>query len=132
MSVNRHDERDTNTSIDYLRPIAELNGRVFSADPVISYMLLELSQEEKLAYLPTYWGTLIKSALLNDALITEADDWKAASVLIPPGRDLDNAWNLLCAGFLGVLWRIGIPGFKVWIILASPASKHNRYLAPLV
>lgn len=76
-------------------------------------MLLDLSPKERLAYLPTYWATLIKSALWNDALITEADGWKAASVLLPPGRYLDNAWSLLCAGFLGVLWRIGLPGFKV-------------------
>lgn len=130
--MNQHDKRDANPSIDYLRPVTALNGRVFSTDPVIAYMLLELSQKERLAYLPTYWGALIKSALLNDALITEADDWKAASVLIPPGRYLDNSWNLLCAGFLGVLWRIGIPGFKVWTILASPAYKHNGYLASMV
>jgi hypothetical protein len=76
-------------------------------------MLLGLSRKERLAYLPTYWETLIKAALLNQALITEADGWKAASVLIPPGRYLDNAWTLLSAGFLGVLWRIGFPGIKV-------------------
>jgi hypothetical protein len=76
-------------------------------------MLLGLSQKERLDYLPTYWATLIKSALLNNALITEADGWKAASVIIPPGRYIDNAWTMLCAGFLGVLWRIGFPGFKV-------------------
>jgi hypothetical protein len=106
--------RYTNTNPVLLNSVAELNGRVFDTDPVITYMLLDLPQKERLAYLPTYWSTLIKSALLNDALITEADAWKAASVLVPPDRYLDNAWTLLCAGFLGVLWRVGLPGFKVW------------------
>jgi hypothetical protein len=96
-----------------LAPVARLNGRVFDDDPVIMYMLLEMPKEERLAYLPTYWSILIKSALLNDALITEADGWKAASVVIPPERQVDNVWTLFYAGFLGVLWKMGASGFKV-------------------
>ncbi|KAJ6005126.1 Acyl-CoA N-acyltransferase [Penicillium herquei] len=93
-------------------PVARLNGRVFDTDPIVTYMLLEMSKEERLAYLPTYWSTLVKSALLNDAIITEADGWKAASVIVPPGKCIDNAWKLLYAGFLSVLWRIGFSGLK--------------------
>jgi len=122
----------TDPNPDLLSSVAELNGRVFDTDPVISYMLLDLPRKERLAYLPTYWSTLIKSALLNDALITEADGWKAASVLVPPGRYLDNAWTLLCAGFLGVLWRIGFPGFKVWnFFIRRSRCRCNHYLASL-
>ncbi|KAJ6098996.1 hypothetical protein N7467_000531 [Penicillium canescens] len=110
-----------------LNSVAALNGRVFDTDPVITYMLLDLSREERLAYLPTYWATLIKSALWNDALITEADGWKAASVLLPPGRYLDNAWSLLCAGFLDVLWRIGFPGFKrLWYEFSGMTDNAKR------
>lgn len=105
--------RNILTSLELLSSVAALNGRAFSTDPVISYMLLDLSQEERLAYLPTYWGILIKSALLNDAVITQAEDWKAASVVILPGQCVENTWTLVCAGFLGVLWRIGFPGCKV-------------------
>jgi hypothetical protein len=76
-------------------------------------MLLELSLQDRRAYLPTYWYTLVKSALLNHAVITEADGWKAASVILPPGRSVDNVVTLLWAGFLGVLWKIGLPGLKV-------------------
>jgi hypothetical protein len=76
-------------------------------------MLLDIPLEERLEYLPTYWSKLIKSALLNDALITEADGWKAASVLVPPGKYIDSTWSLLWAGFLSVLWRIGFTGLKV-------------------
>ncbi|KAJ5697023.1 hypothetical protein N7536_007435 [Penicillium majusculum] len=95
-----------------LRSVAALNGRVFNTDPVIAYMLLSMSQQQRLAYLPTYWTTLIKSALLNRAVITEADGWKSASVLIPPGGYIDNVWTLLWAGFLGVLWKMGLAGIK--------------------
>ncbi|GLI79933.1 hypothetical protein PoHVEF18_008281 [Penicillium ochrochloron] len=97
---------------EMLAPVARLNGRVFDDDPVITYMLLDMPKEERLAYLPTYWSILVKSALLNDALITEADGWKAGSVVIPPGRHVDNVWTLFYAGFLGVLWKMGASGFK--------------------
>ena len=93
--------------------MAKLNGRVFDNDPVLAYMLLNLSREERLKYLPVYWGILIKAALLNKALITEADGWKAASVLIPPESHIENVWTLLPAGILSVLWRIGFSGCKV-------------------
>lgn len=99
---------------DFLSQVSGLNGRVFATDPVVTYMLLDMSREERLAYLPTYWSTLVRSALMNGASITEADGWKAASVIIPPGKAIDNVWTLLYAGFLCVLWRIGLSGFKVW------------------
>ncbi|KAJ5745257.1 hypothetical protein N7520_010439 [Penicillium odoratum] len=104
--------RAANQLEELLKPVARLNGHVFHTDPVITYMLLDMSSEERLAYLPTYWSTLIRSALLNDAIITEADGWKAASVIIPPGKCIDNVWTLIYAGFLCVLWRLGFSGFK--------------------
>ncbi|CDM26315.1 Acyl-CoA N-acyltransferase [Penicillium roqueforti FM164] len=110
-----------------LDSVAALNGRVFDTDPVITYMLLDMSQQKRLAYLPTYWTALIKSALLNRAVITEADGWKAASVMIPPGGYVDNAWTLLCAGFLGVLWKIGLPGVKrLWFEFSGMTDNAKR------
>ncbi|CEJ61193.1 hypothetical protein PMG11_09731 [Penicillium brasilianum] len=97
---------------EMLAPVARLNGRVFDDDPVITYMLLDMPTEERLAYLPTYWSVLVKSALLNDAIITEADGWKAASVVTPLGKHVDNIWTLFYAGFLCVLWKMGLSGFK--------------------
>lgn len=121
----RYDTMDTDKTTGMLSSVAALNGRVFDTDPVIAYMLLGMSQQERLAYLPTYWTALIKSALLNHAVITEADGWKAASVMIPPGGYIDNAWTLLWAGFLGVLWRIGLPGVKV---SKRPTFSQSRLL----
>jgi hypothetical protein len=110
---------------DMLGSVAALNGRVFDTDPVIAYMLLGMSQQQKLAYLPTYWATLIKSALLNRAVITEADGWKSASVVIQPGGYIDNVWTLLWAGFLGVLWKMGLAGVKVY---GNPTFSHRTLL----
>lgn len=105
-----------------LAPVARLNGRVFDDDPVITYMLLDMPTEERLAYLPTYWSVLVKSALLNDAIITEADGWKAASVVTPLGKHVDNIWTLFYAGFLCVLWKMGLSGFKVRRLATSKAK----------
>lgn len=96
-----------------LDAVTNLNGRAFDNDPVIAYMLLDMSRQERLEYLPTYWAILIQSALLNDAVITEADSWKAASVVVPPGKYIDNFWKLISAGFLAVLWRVGFSGVQV-------------------
>ncbi|KAJ5988580.1 hypothetical protein N7481_003790 [Penicillium waksmanii] len=112
---------------DLLGKVAGLNGRVFDTDPVIAYMLLDMSLEERLAYLPTYWSTLVRSALMNGALITEADGWKAASVIIPPGKGIDNVWTLLYAGFLCVLWKIGISGSKrLWTEFSGMTDNAKR------
>jgi len=94
-------------------------------------MLLDMSQEERLTYLPTYWTTLVRSALMNDALITEADGWKAASVIIPPGKAIDNVWTLLYAGFLCVLWRIGLSGFKVGLSKLKNSKPHHPLICIL-
>lgn len=98
---------------DKLDSVARLNGRVFDNDPVIAYMLLDMSHEQRLQYLPKFWSKLARSALMNNALITEADGWKAASIVIPPGRDIDNVWTLVYSGFLCILWKIGLSGLKV-------------------
>ncbi|CAL5875248.1 uncharacterized protein PFLUO_LOCUS9552 [Penicillium psychrofluorescens] len=112
---------------ELLDAVASLNGRAFDTDPVIAYMLLDMSQEERLQYLPIYWTKLVKSALLNDALITEADGWKAASVFVPPGKYVNGVWSLLWAGFLSVLWRIGFTGVKrLWTEFSGMTDNAKR------
>ncbi|KAJ5212392.1 uncharacterized protein N7498_004038 [Penicillium cinerascens] len=102
----------THGTYDKLDPVARLNGRVFDSDPIIAYMLLNMTRKQRLEYLPSYWSKLAKSALMNNALITEADGWKAASIVIPPGRYIDNVWTLVYSGFICVLWKIGFSGLK--------------------
>lgn len=109
--------------------MAKLNGRAFKNDPVLAYMLLDMSRDERLAYLPTYWSKLIKAALLNDGIITEADGWKSASVMVPPGRSVDNVWTLLPAGGLSILWRIGVSGITVRELADVVRNQLTRVIA---
>lgn len=109
-----------------LGPVSSLNGRVFDEDPIITYMLMDMPREERLEYLPTYWYKLGKSALMNDAVITEADGWKAGAIVVPPGKHVENVWTLFSAGFLGVLWRIGFSGLKVCLSPLEDAQDESQ------
>ncbi|KAL3476002.1 hypothetical protein BJX99DRAFT_151464 [Aspergillus californicus] len=99
-------------SWDHLDPAAGLFGRVFDKDPVLRYLLCNLSDEEYQEYLPRYWRGLCRAGLLNGAVIYEADGWKAATVVLPPGKSVDNPLTIVPAmlGFMSVLWRIGLAG----------------------
>ncbi|KAL4926147.1 uncharacterized protein BDV17DRAFT_270158 [Aspergillus undulatus] len=95
-----------------LDPASNLLGRVFDEDPVLRYMLCNLTDEEFRQYLQPFWRGLLRAALLNGGVIAEADGWKSTAVILPPGRSVDNPWTIVpsAVGFTGTLWRIGISG----------------------
>ncbi|KAL4982928.1 hypothetical protein BDW68DRAFT_191755 [Aspergillus falconensis] len=95
-----------------LDPASNLLGRVFDRDPVLRFMLCNLSDEQFDACLQPYWRGLCRTALLNGGVISEAGGWKSVAVILPPGRSVDSPWTIIPAafGFSGVLWRIGISG----------------------
>ncbi|KAL5332544.1 hypothetical protein BJX70DRAFT_383851 [Aspergillus crustosus] len=99
-------------SWDYLEPAADLLGRAFDKDPVLRFLLCNLPDDEVQEYLPRYWRSLGRAALLNKAVIYEADGWKAATFVLPPGKSVDNPLTIIPAalGSLSVLWRIGLAG----------------------
>ena len=72
-----------------------------------------MKPEARLAYLPKYFKRLLTAAAMNKALFHEADDWKCCGVLMPPGCRVDNPLTLLPAGFIPMLWNIGIGGCQV-------------------
>ena len=82
----------------------------FRDDPVVTYMLCNLSIEARYTYLMSYFRALMTGAGLNNAIFEEAADWSACSVLMPPGCRADNTWTLLSAGLPQVLWKIGFKG----------------------
>ena len=51
--------------------------------------------------------------MLSGGLITEADDWKAAAVVVPPGQSMSRLSTLVSSGMLGVMYRIGLSG--TWV-----------------
>ncbi|KAL4805117.1 hypothetical protein BDV18DRAFT_161514 [Aspergillus unguis] len=97
---------------EYLNPASNLLGRVFDRDPILRYMLCNLSDEEYQALLRPYWYGLCRAALLNGGAILEAGLWKSVAVVLPPGRSVDSLWSIIpsAVGLLRVLWKIGIAG----------------------
>ncbi len=98
---------------EYLPKATEVIARNFTEDPALRYMLCDLPEDERLAYLPAYMHCLLKASALNDAVFQEANDWSCAAVCMLPGKRVDNLWTVLPAGLLGALWKLGINGLKV-------------------
>jgi ribosomal protein S18 acetylase RimI-like enzyme len=91
-------------------PAVSVLAPAFAHDPVISYMLNNLTRAARLAYLPAYFRALLTAATLNGASISEADGWASCAVVMPPGADVGNPWTLVPAGLVGILWTLGVRG----------------------
>jgi hypothetical protein len=72
-----------------------------------------MTPEARLAYLPKYFDALLTAAAMNNATFDEVDGWKACGVFMPPGCRVDNPWTILQAGFIPMLWNIGVGGCRV-------------------
>ena len=97
----------------YHQQASYLIARCFTEDPVLRFLMSSLSDEARLSYLPAYIYSLVKAAVLNDAMIQEANDWSCCAVWLPPGKRVDNPFTLLQAGLIGCLTKLGIGGLKV-------------------
>ncbi|KAM3478262.1 hypothetical protein MY5147_002300 [Beauveria neobassiana] len=51
---------------------------------------------------------MISAATANKGTIYEAADWKSATVIVPPGKDVTNPMTLISSGGLGVFANLGI------------------------
>lgn len=91
---------------------ATLYADAFRTDPVITYMLCNLTPERKNAWLYSYFTRLLTAAGLNGATFDEAQDFTSVQVIIPPGKKADNLWTLIPAGIIGALWMVGFQGCK--------------------
>jgi GNAT superfamily N-acetyltransferase len=105
---------------------ATLYASAFRSDPVITYLLSTLSRPQRHAYLSEYFTRLATAAALNSALFSEASDYASISIVLPPGKSVDNPWTLIPAGLFSVLWRLGLKG--CWRILGEyePATGAVR------
>lgn len=70
----------------YLSQATDLISRTFTEDPVIRFMLCDLSDSDRLKYLPDYIHVLLKASMLNDAAFQEANDWSCCAVWMAPGK----------------------------------------------
>lgn len=106
-------------AVDYIAPAIALYSKVFTTDPVITYMLGNLSDEERIAYLPAYFKVLLTAASLNGATFSEVEDWASCTILLPPGKRVDNWRTFWEAGLLGVMWNTGYTGIRVGVVVIS-------------
>jgi GNAT superfamily N-acetyltransferase len=102
---------------------ANLYQHAFRDDPVMSYMLCNLTTQQRHAYLREYFTRLNTAAALNAGVFEEADDWASALVFLPPGHRIDNPWTLIPAGIFQVLWKLGIAGCNRMLREFEPAVK---------
>lgn len=116
----------TSGSKERILPIADLYQDAFRDDPVISYLLCSLNRTQRHQYLHEYFTCLGTAAALNDATFSEADNWKSAMIVLPPGKYIDNPWTLIPAGLFQVLWKLGFAG--CWRMLGEyePATAAVR------
>jgi len=98
----------------------------FRDDPVIRYMLSNLSPAARHEYLYSYFVSLLSAAGMNGASFAEADDFGACLVLMHPGRRVDNVWTLIPAGFLGVLWKLGVGGCRRMLGEYEPLTDASK------
>jgi GNAT superfamily N-acetyltransferase len=108
---------------------ASLYATSFRSDPVITYLLSTLSPPERHAYLGEYFTRLATAAALNSAIFSEASDYASISIVLLPGKSVDNPWTLIPAGLFSVLWKLGLRG--CWRMLGEfePATGAVRQKA---
>lgn len=107
---------------EYLPKATEVIARNFTEDPTLRYMLCDLSDADRLAYLPAYIHILLKASALNAGAFQEAADWSCAAIWMLPGKRIDNHWTVIQAGLVGVVWKLGIKGCKVRTYLPPALS----------
>lgn len=88
-------------------------SKCFVDDPVLTFLQNNKPRDQRLSYLPHLFRVLVKAAVLNDAVITEINDWEACAIWMPPGKKVDNWATNVQAGFFSVLWNLGIWGVRV-------------------
>lgn len=94
----------------------------FRQDPVINYMLCNLTESARHEYLCHYFDALLTAAEMNGAIFHQADEWSSCSVLRRPGQRIDNFWTLIPAGILGIIWTLGFGGYRRMIMEFSPMA----------
>lgn len=103
-------------------------SRVFVNDPLITYIFLKLSREERVGFLETYFLRAINSVALNGAIITEANGWCAAAVMVPPGSTWSDFRTKSQTGMLSVARKIGFRGCWVSDLLLEQYCCFVRFL----
>ena len=126
-----------------------LYTHAFENDPVVTYMLATMpDQETRIAYLPYWFRVLMKAASMNEGIFEDIRDpglpdpvnsaqgtaqtdlsgieYQCASVLIRPGKKIDNLWTIIPAGFFPVLWNLGWSGCHKMLLEFEPKTQRAK------
>ncbi|QIX02323.1 hypothetical protein AMS68_007840 [Peltaster fructicola] len=104
------DSRITVGGAERIADTSKMYQDAFKDDPAFRYMLQHMSDGERYAYLYRYFTKLLKAAALNHGIFEEIEYFSSATVVLPPGKRLDNPLTLLPAGLASFLWEVGLRG----------------------
>ncbi|GAB7326935.1 hypothetical protein MBLNU13_g10896t2 [Cladosporium sp. NU13] len=110
----------------YIPQTASLYKTAFRTDPGITYVLGALPESARHAYLEEYFTRITTAAALNAAEFSEAEAFSSVSIVIPPGKTVDNPRTLIPAGIFQVLWKLGFSGCWRMLREFEPATKRVR------
>ncbi len=110
----------TTGGIELVSHATKVLSEAFEDDPTMAYTLPTMSREQRVAFLPRYFESLLTSAATNNASIDGIADWQSCGILMPPGCHYDGAWSMLQAGFFPVLWAAGLEGCRVRLQALPP------------
>lgn len=107
-------------------------------------MLSSLTPKQRASYMHSYMSSLLTAAALNGGIFSSISpspspsasspekDWHLVSVLMSPGKRVDNPLTWFQSGLVHLLWKLGYAGFRKMILEytgLSDAVKHKA-LAP--
>lgn len=108
------------------RAAAALHGETFKTDPAITFLMHDWRKEDRLAYLPDYFVTLMTAAAMNDAVFDEAwisgpsEDRLApptcSAVWVLPGRKIDSLKSYTSSSMFHMLFKVGFTGIKRMLV----------------
>ncbi|KAI1748930.1 hypothetical protein F4782DRAFT_542482 [Xylaria castorea] len=104
--------------------VAEILAASFHEDPLYTYILHDLAEPKRTAYLPKLLRGVVAACVLNGGSIIEVGDWSACAVFMPPGRKPDNVHTLVRAGIASMIWDLGIASAKR-LIIEYPAAVNR-------
>ncbi|KAI0380499.1 hypothetical protein F5Y04DRAFT_289493 [Hypomontagnella monticulosa] len=97
---------------EYVDRTIKILTPAFIGDPVFTWLLhnYALSKHEK--KLDQLFSAFFTQAALNEAIFLEIADFACCSVLIQPGKSVENPRTLISAGLFPALWNLGLGPFK--------------------
>ncbi|TVY78233.1 putative N-acetyltransferase [Lachnellula suecica] len=116
---------------EYVPGAATVFSNAFKTDPTINYLLSSLPAAERELYRPKFFQVLASAAILNGGTIEEIDDFKSCGIMMPPGKDVGNPLSWVQAGFVGMLWKLGIGGVRKMLNEIEPLKEGPKAKALL-